>query len=163
MIFPSLIVNVKTTFGLLLGRPHGRRNAVSQSEPGSFSPSREGSCHRVGTADLGGRAHLHGRWVGHEHGARIEQREQGAEIPAPGGSQEGGDHFPLPGPRGIRCRGRSLHSAPSPAGELPRRHRGTVNDGADLAERHTEDVVQDEREPLGGSQRVQHHPQRGTD
>ena len=40
---------------------------------------------------------------------------------------------------------------------------GTVNDGADLAERHTEDVVQDEREPLGGSQRVQHHHQRGTD
>src|SRR3984957_15711770 len=70
------------------GRPHGRRNAVSQSEPGSLSPAREGSPHRVGTADLGGRAHLHGRWVGHEHGVRIEQRQQGAEIPAPRGSQE---------------------------------------------------------------------------
>ena len=152
------------------GRPHGPRNAVNQSEPGRLSPSREGSRHRVGTADLGGqgpllrgRAHPHGRWVGHEDGARIEQRQQGAEIPAPGGSQEGGDHFPLPGPRGIRCRGRSLHPAPGPAGELPRRHRGTVNDCADLAERHIEDVVQDEREPLGGSQRVQHHHQRGTD
>ena len=32
-----------------------------------------------------GRAHPHGRWVGHEDGARIEQRQQGAEIPAPGG------------------------------------------------------------------------------
>jgi hypothetical protein len=36
------------------GRPHGRRNAVSQSEPGSLSPFREGSRHRVGPADLGG-------------------------------------------------------------------------------------------------------------
>ena len=26
-----------------------------------------------------------------------------------------------------------------------------------------QDVVQDEREPLGGTQRVQHHHQRGTD
>jgi hypothetical protein len=46
---------------------------------------------------------------------------------------------------------------------LPGRHRGAVDDGADLAERHSEDVVQDEREPFGGSQRVQHHHQRDTD
>jgi hypothetical protein len=44
-----------------------------------MSSSGEGSRHRVGAGDLAG------------HGVRIEQREQGGEIPVPGGGQEGGD------------------------------------------------------------------------
>jgi hypothetical protein len=37
-----------------------------------------------------------------------------------------------------------------------------LDDGSDLVEGDCEQVVQHEREPLGGRQRVQHHEQRGA-
>jgi hypothetical protein len=45
---------------------------------------------------------------------------------------------------------------------LPRRRRGTLDDGRDLVEGDGEQVVQHEREPLGGRQRVEHYEQRGA-
>ena len=49
--------------------------------------------------------------------------------------------------------------APGAAGQLPRRRRGAADDRRDLLERHGEEVVQHERQPLGRRQRVQHHEQ----
>ncbi len=49
------------------------------------------------------------------------------------------------------------------AGELAGSGRGAVPDGGDLLERHGEDVVQDEGEPLGGGEDVEHHHQRRAD
>ena len=47
-----------------------------------------------------------------------------------------------------------------PAGQLLRGHRGAPHDRCDLVEGHPEQVVQDERDPLGRRERVQHHEQR---
>jgi hypothetical protein len=60
-------------------------------------------------------------------------------------------------------RGRTLYPAAGAAGELPCRGRGAAHDGGDLVEGHGAHVVQHEREPLGGGQRVEDHQQRETD
>jgi hypothetical protein len=52
-----------------------------------------------------------------------------------------------------RC---SLHAAAGAAGELAGRGRGAPHDRGDLVEGNGEHIVQHEREPLGGVQRVQH-------
>ena len=41
--------------------------------------------------------------------------------------------------------------------------RGAPQDGGDLIKRHGEQVVQHERQPLGGGQGFEHHQQRETD
>ena len=50
--------------------------------------------------------------------------------------------------------------APGAAGQLLRGGFGTVQGTGDVGKRHAEHVVQDEREPLGGSQGIEHHEQR---
>jgi hypothetical protein len=54
-------------------------------------------------------------------------------------------------------------ASPRAAGELLRGGFGAVESGTDVGEWHAEHVVQHEREPLGGSQRVEHHEQREPD
>ena len=81
----------------------------------------------------------------------------------PRGREEGVDHGALARVIGVGHRGRALHPAAGAAGELPRRGRGAPHDGSDLLEGHGEHVVQHERDPLAGGQRVQDHEQRGTD
>ena len=46
--------------------------------------------------------------------------------------------------------------APGAAGQLLRGGLGTVKGTGDVGKRHAEHVVQDEREPLGGSQGIEH-------
>ena len=62
---------------------------------------------------------------------------------------------------GVRRRG--AQAVPGPAGQLLGRGRRTVKYRADLLEGHGEDVVQDEREPLGRRQRVQDDQQGDAD
>ena len=61
--------------------------------------------------------------------------------------------------RSVRRRGGSFHPSAGAAGELPHRWGGAAHDGGDVVEGHVEHVVQDEREPLGRGQRVEHHEQ----
>ena len=78
--------------------------------------------------------------------------------------EEGVDHFPLADDIGVGGMDiGSAYPAPGPASELPRRGRGTPHHGGDLVEGQVEHVVQDERQPLRGGQRVQHHVQRQPD
>jgi hypothetical protein len=51
----------------------------------------------------------------------------------------------------IGLRGR-LHPAARPAGQLTSRVRRPVHDLGDIVEGHREHVMQDERQPFGGSQ-----------
>jgi len=79
------------------------------------------------------------------------------------GEKRGG-HLPLAGQVGGAIRaGRAADPAPGPAGQLPRRVRRAPEHGRHLGERHGEQVVQDEREPFGRRERVQHDQQREAD
>jgi len=64
---------------------------------------------------------------------------------------------------GVGNPGRSLHPAACAARELPRGGRGALHDRCHLVEGHGEHVVQHEREPLGGGQRVEDDEQRQPD
>jgi len=57
----------------------------------------------------------------------------------------------------------AAHPAAGAARELPRRLRAAVDDLGDLVERDREHVVEDEGEPLGGRQRLEHDEQRESD
>ena len=94
--------------------------------------------------------------------SRIEHREQRVEVTRACGGEEGVDHRALAAKVGVRD-GRSPYPSMSAAGDLPRRRRGAAHDGRDLVEGHTEHVVQDEGEPLGRSQRVEHDEKGQTD
>jgi hypothetical protein len=93
----------------------------------------------------------------------VERREQRIEVTAARGSEEGIDNFSLAGEIGVGNRGHSLHPAAGAAGELSCCARRAPHDGSKLVKRHGEHVVQHERHPLGGSQRLEHHEQRQTD
>jgi hypothetical protein len=62
-----------------------------------------------------------------------------------------------------RRRARGAPRGAPPARQLASRLGGAVDDRRDLVEGHGEDVVEHEREPLGGAQRLEHHEQRETD
>jgi hypothetical protein len=98
-----------------------------------------------------------------KHDVRVQAREQRVKVPATGGGKEGVDDFSLAGEIGVGNGGRILHPAAGSARELPCRRRRASNEGRELVEWHGEHVVQDEREPLGGSQRIEDHEQRQTD
>ena len=115
------------------------------------------------------RARGAGRAVGSQHDVRVEHREQRVEVAAAGGGEEGVDDVSLAGEIGVEDQSapvsptRPMHPAAGAAGELPRGVGRAPHDGGDLVEGHGEHVVQHEREPLGGSQGLEHHEQRETD
>jgi len=47
--------------------------------------------------------------------------------------------------------------------KLAGRDRGPTDDASDVVERHVEDVVEDERDPLGRPQPLQDHEERKAD
>jgi len=153
--------------------PHGSRGSVHERRLRESGAPRERVGHDRRTADLRRQlrcaltlprcARLHGYAVGSEHDLWVEQCEKRGEVTAARGSEEGVDDFPLASEISIGNCGRTLHPATCAARELPCRGRGAPHDGSDLVEGHGEHVVQDEGEPLGGSQRFEHHEQRGTD
>ena len=143
--------------------PHGPGGSIDQSRLRDAGTPREGACDRRRTADFPRGAHLHGFSVGSEDDVRVEHREKRIEVTAPRGGEEGVDDFSLTGEIAVGHRGRSLHSAAGAARELPCRGRGASHDRSDLVERQVEQVVQHERDPLGGSQRFEHNEQRQSD
>ena len=155
-IFPPLMVKPNTTRGsprwaqtspaaLHTPRPPGQKYPTSPRREPRPTPRPARPRHRP-AAPPPGRA-----------------RHQRAEVTAARGGQEGVDHLPLPGQIGVGGRGRSLHAAAGAAGQLACRARGTPDDGPDLVEGQVEHVVQHERDPLGGGQRLQDHQQREAD
>ena len=98
--------------------------------------------------------------VGAQDDVGVEDREQPLEVAAVGGGQERVHDLAVGGGRlGVGA----LHAPPRPRRELTRRGRRAVHDRRDVLERHREQVVQDERQALGGLQRLQHDEQRGAD
>ena len=89
----------------------------------------------------------------------VEELEQPAEVAVAAGGDEGVDDLAVGG-RGVAVG--SLHAAAGPGGELTGRGRRAVDDRGDVLEGHREDVVEDEREALGGLQRLEHDEQRGS-
>ena len=111
------------------------------------SPGKRRVCERAARPEIHPEDHV-----------RVEYLKQRVEIAALGGGQEGIHHPALPGDVTIWLRGR-LHPAACPAGELTGRLRGPVHDLGDVVEGNGEHIVQDEREPFGGAEGVQHHKQ----
>ena len=116
---------------------------------------------RLGPADLSraaGRAK-----VGSEYDIRVEHRDQSVEVPVARRREERLDDLSLSVQVGVGDGVLRPHAAAGAAGELAGRLGGAVDDRRDLVEGHGEDVVEHEREPLGGAQRLEHHQQRETD
>ncbi len=85
-----------------------------------------------------------------EYDVRVEHREQGVEGTFARGGEEGVDHFSLIGEIGVLNPRSSPHPAACAARELPCRSLRALHDRSNLVEGHGEDVVQHEREALGG-------------
>ena len=113
----------------------------------------------LGAADQRCEPWASGAAIAPRHHLRVEDGQQPLEVAAARGRQEGIRHGPLLVQVAIRHR-RTLDPAASPAGQLARRGRRAIQDGRDLVERHCKDVVEHERNPLRGSQGVQHHEER---
>ena len=167
-------------------RPDQAGLAVEEGEAGGLGAARRTSRPRRRRRAPRLRPPRHGGGVGADDGVGVEQRQERGEVAAARGGEERGDDLPPP-PRRIRrrviraaavvgreatrfdrvrvrlVRSRALHPPPRPAGQLPGRGGRAADDRADLVERHGEQVVQDERQPLGGRERVQHDQQRGPD
>src|SRR6266571_3511300 len=98
-----------------------------------------------------------------EHDVRVEQGEKRVKVTGARGGEEGVDHFSLVGEIGVGNRCHSSHTAARAARELPCCSRGALHYSRNLVEGHGKDVVQHEREALGGSQGIEDHEQRETD
>ena len=98
-----------------------------------------------------------------EYDLGVEHRQQRLEVAVARGVEERFDHPALLvqalGP-GLR---RSADPPTRPARELAGGGYAPLHDRRDLLERHSEHVVQHEREPLGGCQRLEHHQKRQSD
>jgi len=89
----------------------------------------------------------------------IEYRDERVEVAVAGSREERVDHLSLSREISVGFRA-PLHASPRAAGELLRGGLGAVKNGRDVCKRDGEYVVQDEREPLGWTQRVKYHQQR---
>ena len=100
--------------------------------------------------------------VGAEHHVGVEHGEQGVEVAGPRGGEEGRDDLALAA-RSTSGAGGCPDPAAGAAGELAGGGGRAVEHRGDVVERHREHVVKDEREPLGGGERVEHDEQGQTD
>ena len=100
-----------------------------------------------------------GRAVCAQHHLRVQQRQQGVEVPPARRGQEGLHQRPLPAHvrRGVR-RG-APHPAPGPAGQLPGRRRGASHQGAISAKGMANRSCSTKATRSAGGQSVQHHQQ----
>jgi hypothetical protein len=97
-----------------------------------------------------------------KHHVGMQHGQQRVEVAGAGGGEERVDDPALQGEVGVGLGG-GLHPLAGPAGQLARGVRGPFHDLRDLRERHREDVVQHEREPLRGGEAFQHDQQRQPD
>jgi hypothetical protein len=95
-----------------------------------------------------------------EDGVGVQNGYDSLEVAVPRGGEEGVDNGPLPGEVYIRCGGPVTHPVTGTAGQLPRRGGSALNQRGNLLERHGEEIVQHEREPLVRRQGTDHHLQR---
>ena len=98
-----------------------------------------------------------------QHHLRIEHGEQRAQVTAARGGEERVGHLPLPGQAAPGNRGRAAYPAAGAAGQLADRGRRAAGDRRDLVERQAERVVQHERDPFSGRERIEHHEHREPD
>jgi hypothetical protein len=94
---------------------------------------------------------------------RVEDREETGEVASARRCDEGVDHSLSQLRIGLGWLATDANPTPGPAGELPRGVGRSPDDGRDLVERQVEDVVQNERHPLGRTQGIEEHEQRGPD
>ena len=104
---------------------------------------------------LPGARRPNGDRVGAQHHVAVEKRHQGVEVTVPGGSQEGVDQLALTGEIfGGSRRDPGRRSATKPPAGAACQLTGCVcrasDDRSYLAEGHTEEVVQYERQALVG-------------
>ena len=94
--------------------------------------------------------------VGVEHG------DQCVEVTTASCQEEGIDHRTLTGEVGIWDLG-APYPTPCPARELPGGCRGSIDHGGDLLEWQIEHVMQNEGQPLSGSQGIEYDQERQAD
>ena len=109
-------------------------------------------CYSCSTADLGRCTRGHGGGIGAEYDVGVKDGEEGFEVTATGGGEEGVHNFSLTVEIGAARGVCSLDTAACAARELPCRGGGTSDDGSDVVEGQVEHVVQHEGEPFGRCQ-----------
>jgi hypothetical protein len=129
---------------------------------GGLRPAGEPPGHGGGAVQLGRCPGLGGGVVGDQVDIGIQEAEQRLEVSVAGGGEEGAYQGGAPGRIGVGGRVGRADAAAGPAGEHLGRGRAAPEDRRDLGEGHGEQVVQDEREPFGRGQRVEHHDERGA-
>src|SRR6266567_70976 len=136
--------------------PHKSNRPVYERQFCCPGTPRELTGHGQRTANLLQSAHMHGCVIGSKHRIWVEHRKKGVEVTTARGSEEGVDYFSLACEIDVGICGRSLHPPTCAARKLPCRGRGAPHDGCNLVERYGEEVVQHERETLGGIQGVEY-------
>jgi hypothetical protein len=98
-----------------------------------------------------------------QHDAGVEDADEGVEVAGPAGGEEGVDDPALFGEVRFGDRLCALDPAAAATCELTGRGRAAPDDRRDLFVGHGEGVVQDEGEPFGRRQRLEHNHQRQPD
>jgi hypothetical protein len=98
-----------------------------------------------------------------EHDVGVEHREERVEVTLARRGEEGVDDLSLAAEVGLRDGGGPADPPAGEAGKLARCLGGAAHDEGDLVVGHGEQVVQHERQSLGGAEHGEHHQQRGTD
>jgi hypothetical protein len=101
--------------------------------------------------------------VAAEDDVGVEHVEQRLEISGARGRQEGVHDLSLPREIHFGLRRCPLHPSPRPARQLAGSRGRTSDDLGDLVEGHAERVAQDEGEPLGRAECLEHDEQRHPD
>ena len=89
--------------------------------------------------------------VGPEDDVRVEDADERLEVAGARRREEGVDDATLDRQVGVRVRRALADPAARPARQLAGRGRRLPDDLGDLVERHREDVVEHERQALGGA------------
>ena len=100
--------------------------------------------------------------VGTHHDVRVEDRKEAFEIAVTRRSKERVDDGPLTLEIDVGDR-RTLDAAAGPTCELSCRRRSSADDRCDLVERDGENIVEHERDPFCGCQRVEDDEERQAD
>src|SRR5215472_11242294 len=106
---------------------------------------------------LGHRSGPDGWTVEAQHNFWVQQLDESLEVRVAGGGEKRINDHALPGEVAVVCRLDRLDFSARPARDHHGRGRRTLEDLGDVIERHGEHVMEYEREPFGGLQRIKHH------
>lgn len=138
----------------------GTRSSSTRLQPRA---KREKAATRSAPSRLFGRTQFDRALVGAEDDVGVEDGEQRVEVAVSCGGEEGIDERRLAEPICLTGRGGLLYAGAGSACELTGRGGAALDDRGDLVERDREDVVQDEGNPLGRRERVEHDQEREPD